>query len=136
MSKKKDGSLRLCVDYRELNRHTIPDRQPIPKVQNILNMLEDNTWFSTFDMAEEYHQGSVFEESRRYSAFSAPWALFECIQIGLCNAPPVLQHYMNKCLAGLRDVICIPYLDDVLIFSKTFVEHVKNVRRVLRHHRG
>ena len=132
--RKKDGSLRLCVDYRKLNSKTIPDCQPIPKVQDILNSLGGNSWFTTLDLSKAYHQGFVDEESRPLTAFATPWSLLEWCRIpfGLMNAPPVFQRYMNECLVGLRDVICIPYIDDVLAYSKSFEDHLVDVDRVLQ----
>ena len=132
--RKKDGSLRLCIDYRKLNSKTIPDRQPIPRVQDLLDGLGGQKWFTTLDMSQAYHQGQISEESRKLTAFSTPWSLYEWVRIpyGLTNAPPCFQRYINDCLYHLRDRICIAYLDDILIYGKTFEEHLQNVETVVK----
>ena len=132
--RKKDNSLRLCVDYRKLNLKTIPDRQPIPRVQDLLDGLYGQRLFTTLDMAKAYHQGYVKDICRKYTAFSTPWALMEWLRIpfGLKGAPAAFQRYMNTALAGLLDRICLAYLDDILIYGRNFDEHRDNLRTVLR----
>lgn len=132
--RKKDGGLRLCIDFRKLNAKTIPDMQPIPRVQDILDRLHGQKWFSTLDMSQAYHQGTISEESRKFTAFTTPWSLYEWVRIpyGIMNAPAGFQRFINSVLAQLGDEICVAYLDDILIFSKTFEDHRKNLKNVLQ----
>ena len=122
---KKHGTLRLCVDYRELKRKTVPDRQPIPRIRDVLDSLGGNTWFSTLDQGKAYHQGFMSQESRSLH--------------GVCTSgsgshldPSVFQRFMETCLDGLNGDIAMTYLDDVLVFSDTFQTHLHNLRKVLR----
>ena len=132
--RKKDQSLRLCIDYRALNKKIITDKQPIPRIQEIFDGLGGQEWFSMLDMAKAYHQGYVGEQFRKYTAFSTPWGLYEWIRIpmGISTAPPAFQRFINQTLYLLRDRVCTAYLDDVLIYGRSFEEHVENLRLVLR----
>ena len=112
----------------------VPDKQPIPRIQEIFDGLGGQEWFTTLDMAKAYHQGYVGEEFRKFTAFSTPWGLYEWLRIpmGISNAPPAFQRFINQTLVGLRDKVCVAYLDDILIFAHTFEEHVHNLKLVLK----
>ncbi|PIK43416.1 hypothetical protein BSL78_19747 [Apostichopus japonicus] len=131
--RKLDGSLSLCVDYREFNRKTIDDRQPIPRIQDILDGLKGSFWFSTLDQGRAYHHGYIDPKSQPLTAFVTPWGLHEWkrIPFGLKNAPAEFQRYMEGCLDGLNNDICFVYLDDVLVHGSTFKEHLENVKKLL-----
>ena len=121
------------MHYRELNRRTVPDRHPIPQVQEMLDSLGGNSWFSVLDQGKAYHQGFIAPKSWTYTAFITPGVCtsWVCIPFGLTNAPANFQRYMQHWPGDLRGEIDIPYLDDVIIFSQSFNEHKEHVRKVL-----
>lgn len=131
--RKKDGSLRLCVDFRKLNAKTVQNQHPIPRVQDALDSLGGSQWFSLLDQSKAYHQGFVKEESRKYTSFVTPWGQYEWnrIPFGLTGAPGLFQAYMNEALEGLRDKCCLPYLDDILVYSNSFESHLNDLKCVL-----
>ena len=132
--RKKDGGLRMCCDYRQLNGKTVADSQPIPRIQDILDGLAGKQWFSTLDMSKAYHQGYIHEDCRHLTAFATPWTLYEWIRIpfGLRNAPPAFQRFMNFLLGDMKGAICDPYLDDVLCYADDFKKGVVGLKKVLQ----
>ena len=124
--RKKNGDMRLCIDYRALNKKTIPDKHPIPKIQDSLDSLGNSSWFTTLDQSKAYYQGFISEESRKKCAFVTPWGLFQWTRIpfGLRNAPSTFQRFMEEALVDFRDDFCIPYLDDIILFSRSFEDHL------------
>lgn len=135
--RKKDGTLRMCVDYRRRNAKTIQNQHPIPRVQVSFDSLGDSKWFSLLGHSKAYHHGFIQEKCRKNTAFSTAWGQFEWnrIPFGLTRAPGVCQAYMNKTREGLRDTFCLPYLDDILVYSKSFKEQLKHLKSVFQRHR-
>ena len=131
--RKKGGGLRMCIDYRQLNLKTVPDSQPIPRIQDIIDSLSGSKYFTTLDMSKAYHQGYIDERFRHLTAFTTPWTLYEWIRIpfGLRNAPPAFQRFINNTLGDFKGDFAEPYLDDVLVHSRTFDQHVADIEKVL-----
>ena len=126
--------MRLCVDYRQLNSKTITDRHPIPRIQDTLDGFAGQKWFSTLDQGNAYHQGFMHPDSGHLTVSKVPWGLFEWLRIPfwLKIAPCEFQRYMETVLNDHRDKFCVPYLDDVIVYSATFDDHVDHVGKVLR----
>jgi len=130
--KKKDGTIRFCVDYRKLNSKTVKDSFPLPRIDDILDQLSGNTWFSTLDLKSGYWQIKIDPKDKEKTAFSIGNGLwqFTVMPFGLCNAPATFQRLMEKVLHGLLSKICLVYLDDVIIFGKNFNEILNNLKMV------
>ena len=132
--KKKDGTVRFCVDYRKVNAVTTKDAFPLPRIDDTLDTLSGSQWFSTLDMLSGYWQVEMDEKDREKTAFTTHEGLFEfkVMPFGLCNAPATFQRLMNVVLAGVQWSKCLVYLDDIIIVGRTFNEHLKNLGIVLQ----
>ena len=120
--RKKDGSLRFCINFRRLNALTVKDSHPLPCICETLESLAGTAHYTTIDMNSGFWQVPMDEESKQYTAFSlGSMGLYECesMPFGLCNAPPTFQRLMLNCLGELNLTYCLIYLDDVIIFSQT-----------------
>ena len=131
---KKDGTHRLCIDYRKLNAVTEKDSHPLPNIRDIFDQLEGSSYFSLLDLVSGYHQVEMEPASREKTAFSCHLGHFEYTRMpfGLCNAPSVFQRYMNFVLRGLLGKGCLVYLDDIVIYGRTRAEHDDHLRQVLK----
>lgn len=131
--RKKDGTVRPCVDYRRLNTVTKPDAFPLPRTDDCLDAMAGATFFSTLDITSAYNQIPVKEEDIPKTAFATKFGLFEytTMPFGLSNAPATFQRIMELALRGLQWTSCIIYLDDVIIYGQTLDEHMSRLRMVL-----
>ena len=130
---KKDGGLRLCVDYRGLNAITIKNRHPLPLISETLDRLVGAKYFTKLDLKDAYHRVRIKEGDEWKTAFRTRYGHFEYLVMpfGLANAPATFQAYINRALGGLLDHSCVVYLDDILIYSDNEEEHERHVREVL-----
>ena len=131
--KKADGGLRLCVDYRGLNKITIKNRYPLPLIAELLERISRAKFFTKFDVRDGYHRLRMAEGEEWKTAFRCRYGLYEYIvmSFGLCSAPGTFQHYMNDTFREFLDQFLIVYLDDLLIYSDSLAEHKRHVRMVL-----
>ena len=129
---KKDGTIRLCVDYQKLNRVSRFDAYPMPRVDEMIDHIGQGKYISTLDLNKGYWQVPVEETSQSKTAFTTPFGLYEFITMpfGLQGAPATFQRLMDKILRGLEKYVSA-YIDDVAIYSKTWEDHLKQLKSVL-----
>jgi hypothetical protein len=132
--KKPDGSLRLCVDYRGLNKITIKNRYPLPLITELLDKCGNAKYFTCFDLRDGYHLLRMAMGQEWKTAFRCRYGLYEynVMPFGLCNAPGTFQHFVNDKFRDYLDEFLVIYLDDLLIYSDTLEEHKRHVRLVLK----
>lgn len=131
--RKKDGSVRYCIDFRRLNSLTVKDAFPLPLIEDCMDTLAGTQFFSTLDLASGYYQIELDEVSQKKTAFITRYGLFEHTRMGfgLCNAPATFQRAMNLVLRGLTWKDVLAYIDDVMVLGKSFEEHLDNLRACL-----
>ena len=131
--RKKDGSLRMCIDYRQLNSITIPNKYPLPRIDELLDQLHGAKYFTSLDLWSGYHQMAIHPDDQHITAFRTRYGLYEftVLPFGLTGAPPAFMELMNNILKPYLDKFVVVYLDDCCVFSKTAEEHVEHVQIVL-----
>ena len=131
--RKKDGSMRLCVDYRRLNSKTIGDAFSLPRIQESFDVLSGAQYFNTLDLASGYHQIAMHPEDQHKTAFITPMGLYEYTRMpmGLASAPATFQRLMQTTMDDFLFDFLLVYLDDLLVYSKTFEEHLSHLDRLL-----
>ena len=131
--KKKDGGVRPCVDYRKVNELVKPDGFPLPRIQDCLDAVAGSELFSIFDLTSGYFQIPLLEQDIPKSAFVCKYGHYEMTRMpfGLNNAASTFQRTMELALSNLQWITCLIYIDDIIVFGKTFEQHMSRVEEVL-----
>ena len=130
---KKTGDKRFCIDFRKINQMTIMDAHPLPRIDDLLERFRMAKWFTTIDLESGYWQIEMKEEDKEKTAFICSQGLFEynVMPFGLKNAPRTFQRVMDEILKEEIGEFVTVYLDDIMIYSKNFEEHMKHIDKVL-----
>ncbi|GJZ61558.1 putative reverse transcriptase domain-containing protein [Tanacetum coccineum] len=131
--KKKDGSFRMCIDYRELNKLTVKNRYPLPRIDDLFDQLQGSSIYSKIDLRSGYHQLRVREQDVPKTAFRTRYGHYEfqVMPFGLTNAPAVFMDLMNRVCKPYLDKFVIVFIDDILIYSKDEKEHEEHLKTIL-----
>jgi ribonuclease HI len=131
--KKKDGSLRMCIDYRELNKLTIKNRYPLPRIDDLFDQLQGASYFSKIELRSGYHQLRVHEEDVPKTAFRTRYGDYEFLVMlfGLTNAPAIFMDLMNRVCRPYLVKFVIVFIDDILIYSRGKEEHERHLKAIL-----
>ena len=132
--KKKDGTLRMCIDYRELNKLTIKNKYPLPRIDDLFDQLKGAANFSKIDLRSGYHQLRIKDNDVPKTAFRTRYGHYEFLVMpfGLTNAPAAFMDLMNRVFAQYLDKFIIVFIDDILVYSKTPEEHEEHLRVTLQ----
>ncbi|KAL9252656.1 Retrovirus-related Pol polyprotein from transposon 297-like protein [Drosera capensis] len=132
--KKKDGSMRLCIDYRELNKITIKNRYPLPRIDDLFDQLQGASVYSKIDLRSGYHQLRIKAEDISKTAFRTRYGHYEFVVMpfDLTNAPAVFMDLMNKVFKQYLDHFVVVFIDDILVYSRDHQEHLRTTLKTLR----
>ena len=133
IARKKNGSVRMCIDYRTLNTKTIPDQYTTPRIDDALDCLTGSRWFSVLDLRSGYYQIAMAEEDKEKTAFICPLGFyqFERMPQGVMGAPATFQRLMEKAVGDMNLLQVLVYLDDLIVFGATLEEHEERLMKVL-----
>jgi hypothetical protein len=136
--KKKTGEIRFCIDYRKLNSITKEDAFPLPRIDNLLEKFRKAKWFSSVDLASGYWQIAMNEEDKEKTAFVCRYGLYQwnVMPFGLTNAPASFQRMMNELFMEYLDEFMAVYLDDIIIYSESWEEHLEHLRKIFEKLKG
>nr|GFB68105.1 putative reverse transcriptase domain-containing protein [Tanacetum cinerariifolium]GFC10127.1 putative reverse transcriptase domain-containing protein [Tanacetum cinerariifolium] len=132
-AKKKDGSFRMCIDYQELNKLTVKNRYPLPRIDDLFDQIQGSSVYSKINLRSGYHQLRVREEDIPKTAFKTRYRHYEfqVMPFGLTNAPAVFMDLMNRVCKPYLDKFVIIFIDDILIYSKDKKEHEEHLKAIL-----